>query len=216
MIRVSLRGAPWRLYLPRPSNLPGRVRDCFVAALLAATIAATDAHADDVTDQINEALKAYQNHDTQTAIVALDAAANLLRQARAEGLKKLLPPTPPGWTADNAETTAISVAMLGGGITASRTYHNGDQQVEVQIVTDSPMLQSLAGLLNSPIAAMGGMKTVVVGGRRMSYNEGDNSYMALVADKIIVKIEGNSGTPDPTLKSFIQAIDFGALEKSAR
>ena len=32
-------------------------------------------------------------------------------------------------------------AMLGGGITASRAYHNGDQRVEVQIVADSPMLQ---------------------------------------------------------------------------
>ena len=70
--------------------------------------------------------------------------ANLLRQARAEGLKKLLPPPPPGWTADAAESTAVSVAMLGGGITASRAYHNGIQRVEVQIVTDSPMLQGLA------------------------------------------------------------------------
>lgn len=180
------------------------------------TVIIPTARADDITDQINEALKAYQNHDTQTAIAALDTAANLLRQARAEGLKKLLPPVPPGWTADNPESTAIGVAMLGGGITASRTYHNGDQRVDVQIMADSPMLQSLAALLNSPIAAMGGMKTVLIGGRRMSYNEGDNSYMALVADKIIVKIAGSSGTPDPTLKSFIQQIDFGALEKSAR
>ena len=31
--------------------------------------------------------------------------------------------------------------MLGGGITASRAYHNGNQRVEVQIITDLPMLQ---------------------------------------------------------------------------
>ena len=98
--------------------------------------------------------------------------------------------------------------MLGGGITASRTYHNGDQQVEVQIVADSPMLQGLAALIGSPLAAVGGMKTVVIGGRRMSYTENDNSYMTLVADKVIVKVEGNADTPDPTLKSFIGAIDF--------
>ena len=166
-------------------------------------------------DQINEALQAYQNHDTQTAITALDAASNLLRQSRADGLKRLLPQPPPGWTADVAESTAVSVAMLGGGVTASRAYHNGVQRVEVQIVADSPMLQSLAQLISSPLGAIGGMKTVVIGGRRMSYTENDRTYMALVADKMIVKIQGNADTPDPTLRSFIAAIDFAAIEKHA-
>ena len=59
-----------------------------IAAMLIIIATASGARADDVTDQINEALKAYQNHDTQTAVAALDGAANLLRQARAEGLKK--------------------------------------------------------------------------------------------------------------------------------
>ena len=61
------------------------------AALLVIVLCLAGARADDVTDQINEALKAYRSHDTQTAIAALDAAANLLRQSRADGLKKLLP-----------------------------------------------------------------------------------------------------------------------------
>jgi hypothetical protein len=187
-----------------------------IAAVLLIAAAASGARADDVTDQINEALKAYQNHDTQTAMAALDAASNLLRQGRAEGLKKLLPAVPPGWTADKSESTAVGAAMLGGGTTASRTYHNGSQRVEVQIMADSPMLQGMAALLNSPLAAMGGMKTVVVSGRRMSYNDSDNSYMTLVADKVIVKIDGNKDTPEPTLKSFIGAIDFAAIEKLAR
>ena len=188
----------------------------WIAALLLGVAVASGARADDVTDQINEALKAYQNHDTQTAIAALDAASNLMRQTRADGLKKLLPPAPPGWTADAAESTAVSVAMLGGGITASRAYHNGDQRVEVQIVADSPMLQTVAALIGSPLGAFGGMKTVVIGGRRMTYSDNDRSYMTLVADKVIVRIEGNADTPDPTLKSFIAIIDFAAIEKLIR
>jgi hypothetical protein len=86
----------------------------------------------------------------------------------------------------------------------------------VQIIADSPMLQGMAALLNSPLAAMGGMKTVVVNGRRMSYNDSDNSYMTLVVDKVIVKVDGNKDTPEPTLKSFVGAIDFAAIEKLAR
>jgi hypothetical protein len=78
------------------------------------------------------------------------------------------------------------------------------------------MLQGMAALLNSPLAAMGGMKTVVITGRRMSYNESDNSYTTLVADKVIVKLDGNKDAPEPTLKSFIGAIDFTAIEKLSR
>jgi hypothetical protein len=103
--------------------------------------------------------------------------------------------------------------MLGGGITASRTYHNGIQQVEVQIVTDSPMLQGLAALVGGPLGAIGGLKTAVIGGRRFSYIENDRSYVTLVGDKVIVKITGNTETPDPTLKSFIGLIDFPAVER---
>ena len=44
--------------------------------------------------------------------------------------------------------------MLGGGATASRAYHNGVQRVDVQIMADSPMLQGMAQLLGSPLAAM--------------------------------------------------------------
>ena len=74
----------------------------------------------------------------------------------------------------------------------------------------------MAVLLGSPFAAAGGLKTVVISGRRMSYSDSDNSYMTLVADKVIVKIEGNKETPDPTLKSFASAIDYSAVEKLVR
>ena len=133
---------------------------CRIAALLAGIAMLSGARADDVTDQIDAALRAYQNHETQTAIAALDAASSLMRQSRADVLKKLLPPPPPGWTADAAASSAISVAMLGGGITASRAYHNGDQRVEVQLAADSPLLQGMAALIGSPLAAVAGMKTV--------------------------------------------------------
>lgn len=77
------------------------------------------------------------------------------------------------------------------------------------------MLQGMAALLSSPLAAAGGMKTVVVDGRPLSYTDNDNSYMGLVADKVIVKVEGSKDTPDPTMKTFIGSLDFAAIEKLA-
>ena len=183
--------------------------------LLAMLACAPAARADDIADQIEKARADWAKHDGQGTLAALDAAGALLRQQRADALKAVLPGAPPGWTGDPAETSTVSAAMLGGGTTASRTYHEGDKQVDVEIMTDSPMLQGMAALINSPLAASAGVQTVVVGGRNLSYTPSDNNFMALVGDKIIVKVEGNKQTPEPTLRSFVATIDFDAVEKLA-
>jgi hypothetical protein len=187
-----------------------------VLVLLAGVVGASAARADDISDQIDKAAAAWRAHDSQGAIAALEAAANLLRQARADALKTLLPVPPPGWTADPTETSAVGAAMLGGGVSATRTYHNGAQRVEVEITADSPMLQGMAALISSPLATASGVKTVMIGGRPMSYTESDNGYMTLIGNKIIVKVDGSKDTPEPVLRSFVAAIDFGAVEKLAR
>jgi hypothetical protein len=197
------------------AEAPMRLRHV-VLVLLACVAGGPAARADDVSDEIDKASAAWRAHDSKGAIAALEAAANLLRQGRADTLKVLLPPPPPGWTADPAETSAVSVAMLGGGTTASRTYHNGSQRVQVQITTDSPMLQGMAALISGPLAAASGIKTVMVGGRALSYTENDNGYMTLIGDKVLVKVDGSKDTPDPALRDFVASIDFDAVEKLAR
>ncbi len=191
-----------------------RLRQAMLWGFASVAFVAT-ARADDVTDQINRALSAYQNHNHQGAIAALDAAANLLRQGRADSLKTLLPLPPPGWQGDPPETSAVSATLLGGGTSATRVYHKGEEQVEVQITTDSPMLQGMAALVNSPLAASSGIKTVMVSGRPMAYTTNDNGYMTLIGETVIVKVDGNKQTPEPTLRSFLAAMDFDTMEKLA-
>ncbi|HEY1930666.1 MAG TPA: hypothetical protein VGG99_01515 [Acetobacteraceae bacterium] len=193
-----------------------RVRWLGGLLLLASAGFAVRAHADDVTDLITKALNAYQAHNTEAAMMALDGAANELRQQRADVLKTFLPLPPPGWTADPSQTSAVSAAMLGGGTSASRTYRNGTEKVDVQITTDSPMLQGMAALIDSPLASASGVKSETVAGRRVSYTQSDNGFMTLVGQKIIVKIDGNKDTPEPDLRTFVAAIDFAELEKFAK
>jgi hypothetical protein len=138
-----------------------------------------------------------------------------LRQHRADALIGLLPLPPPGWTADSTETSALNAEMLGGGTSATRVYHSGDRQVTVQITTDAPMLQGLAALLNGPLSASSGIRSVQIGGRSIAYTQKDNGYMALVADRIIVKVEGDRQVPEPVLRGFVASIDFDAIEKMA-
>lgn len=172
-------------------------------------------HADDVVDQINEALAAYQRKDVATATIALNAALSLLRQARAESWKDFLPPAPEGWTAQPPEgSTGAEAAIVGTG--TSRKYTNGTDTVEVSLLSDSPMVQALAGILTNPMVASLAGRTLVIDGRPAIYRQEDNSYTTLVADKILVRVTGGPGVTEATLTLFFQAIPFADIEHAAK
>jgi hypothetical protein len=130
-----------------------------VLALFVMTVVLLPARADDVTDQINEALAAYGRKDVSTTIAGLEAALNLLRQSRADTYGAMLPAAPAGWTADPVETISVGTVVAGGGIGASRKYHNGGNLVTVSILADSPLLQAMSALASSGLAALGGVRT---------------------------------------------------------
>ena len=183
--------------------------------LLIASVPILPAWADDVTDQINEALTAYGRKDLPTAMAGLEAALNLMRQSRADVYGALLPAAPAGWAADDVETIAAGLAMAGGGTGASREYRKGDATVKVSILADSPVLQAMSAVVSSGIAAMGGMRTLIVNGRRTLYMKDDGAYTTIVGDRILVRVEGR-GQPEEVLKQFLTAIDFVAVEKAGK
>jgi hypothetical protein len=183
-----------------------------LVSLLVAAAPLSPAHADDVTDQVHEALTAYGNKDLPTAIAGLQAALNLLRQMRADTYGALLPAAINGWTADQAETVPAAVAMAGGGSGASRKYHKGNAEVTVSILADSPLLQAMSALASSGLAAMGGMRTEIVNGHRTLYMKDDDAFTSFIGDRILVRVEGK-GQPEDTLKQFLTAVDFAAVEK---
>ncbi len=172
--------------------------------------------ADEVADQIKEALSAYQNQDLSTALAALDAATSLMRQQRADAWKAFLPAPPAGWTADDAQVSTAGPVMFGGGTGASRQYRKGDQRVDVTVLTNSPLLQGVGAVLSNIAAATGGARVLVLKGHRMVYLKDDNSFTALIADKVMVKVAGSVATTEESLRQFISLIDFAGLEKLAR
>jgi hypothetical protein len=179
---------------------------------LSLLLAASPAWADDVTDQINEALGAYGHKDLPTAIAGLEAALNLMRQMRADAYGTLLPDAPSGWTADKAETMSSGTGMAVGGTGATRKYHKGNDTVTVSILTDSPLSQVMSTMMSAGMAGLGGMQTRIVNGRRTIYMKDEGSFATIVADRILVRVEGR-GQPEDTLKQFLTAVDFAAVEK---
>ena len=185
------------------------------AAVGVSVLFAPTARADDVKDQINEALSAYDKKDLATATAALEAALGLLRQARAEVWKTVLPEAPQGWTAGEVELASMGVAMMGGGTTAKRDYTKGDETVEISLLSDSPMIQGMAMMFSGAMAGPDN-KLVVIDGRRMMYSKSDNAYQTIVANKVLVKIEGSQGVDDQTLRTFLKAVKFAEIEKKAQ
>lgn len=182
----------------------------FVFGMMSAAVA------DDVTEQLNEAIKAYENKDYSAASTALDLAATLIRQLGAEVWKTVLPEPLPGWEGEDAESTSVGAAMLGGGTSVSRKYKKGSDNVEITVMTNSPVLQGIGALLTGGMVSSPDMKLSIIGGRKMTYTKSENSYQTLVANKALVKVEGSKGVDDATLRAYVAAIKFQQIEKAAQ
>ena len=188
------------------------------AALLLALV--SPVFADDVTDQIDEAVKAYEKEDYNTAITALDSAATLIRQKKSELVGKLLPEAPEGWEAGEPKTSSAPAGMFGGGINAERTYSRKvdekTEKVMVTITTDSPLMQTMGMMFSNPMFMGQDNKLIVLNGEKAIANQRENSLMSMIANKVLVKVDGDKNTTEETLKIFFNAIDFDAIKEYAQ
>jgi hypothetical protein len=189
----------------------------YAAVAVAMLATSVPAAADDVTDQINQALEAYQKQNLSAAVAALDTAAGLIRQKKTEAWKTALPAPLSGWTADKAQGSALAPALLGGATTVSRVYRKAGDTITISIIADSPIVATIAAFLaNSVVGLIGNSEIAVINGRRALYSKDENSFQTLVGDKVLVKVEGSHGIDDPVLREWFQAIDYAQLEKLAK
>ena len=177
--------------------------------------AAAPVLADDVTDQLDEARKAYDAKDLATAAAALGAAQDLIRQQSADAWKTMLPEPLPGWTADEATSATAGAALLGGGTNVTRVYRNGGDSVTVELLTDSPVMQGLGRLMSSGLVTGSDNKLLIIGGRKVTYTKSDNSFSTMAADKVLVQVKGSSGVDEKTLKDYLAALHWKDIEKTA-
>jgi hypothetical protein len=185
------------------------VRVTAAAAILAAAIAAP-ACADNFTDQMDKARAAYDKHDLGGAQKALGTAETLLREQRLVQWKAVLPDAADGWKAENVEGTAAAMAILGGGVSVSRRYRKDGTSVTIELIADSPIVTSVAGMFKM-FAAMGA-ETFVVGNQTAVYRKDDHSVTAIVADKALVTVKGQNAAEDD-LKAYFKSIKLAEIEK---
>lgn len=122
---------------------------------------------DAVLTTIDQAIKQYRVGDFAGAASNLDYASQLVRQKKSERMKDLLPEPLAGWQAKPASAQTLGTAVFGGGVTVSRDYSKAGAAVSVEIVSDSPVLQSVMMMLKNPMfAGAAGGSLVTVKGQR--------------------------------------------------
>jgi hypothetical protein len=173
---------------------------------------------DNVLSTIREATRQYENGDYTGAASNLDYAAQLIRQQKSERMKALLPEPLSGWEGNEANAQALGSAILGGGVTVSRDYHRDTASISVEIVSDSPVLQSVLMMVNNPMfAGAGGGKLETLKGQRaiVKYDSRKKSgeLYVVVASRFVVTIKGRQVDQEDLL-AYGEAIDYRVLEKN--
>lgn len=174
--------------------------------------------ASEVREAAKEAMALFEKGDMAGAAGQFDYAAQLIRQKKAGDLATLLPPAPSGWTAEAVETEAMGTAMMGGGVHASRTYLRGDDNMELSIMADSPMVQSMAAMVQNPtlIAASGG-KLEKVGDYRAAVKyeaETKSGEVTLIVDnRILVSVKSEGASRDEMM-ALLNKLDLAKLAKN--
>lgn len=183
--------------------------------LLAALLVATSAVADEITETIEGALSAYQKGEYKAASEDLGYAQQLIRQKRGDSFKQYMPAPLTGWTMDAIDVQTAAAAMMGGGTTLSTTYHKGEGEVAIEMVADSPMLQSIAMMLSNPMfATADGGKMIRIKRHKavIKYDKnGRSGEIKIVIDnRILVTITGTNVTEEELI-AYAKAIDYDAL-----
>ncbi|MGX9727254.1 MAG: hypothetical protein ACTFAK_08025 [Candidatus Electronema sp. VV] len=173
---------------------------------------------DDIINVIEQAVRQYRANDLAGAISNLDYAAQLIRQKKSERMKALLPEPLPGWQAKAAAAKSLGAAVFGGGSTVSRDYFTASSALSMEIVSDSPVLQSIIMMLNNPLfagASGGNLQTIKQQRAMIKYNANDRSgeINIVVAGRFIVTIKGRAVDQDTMLR-YAEAMDFEALARN--
>jgi hypothetical protein len=167
-----------------------------VAALVFSVGLASAALADQISDQLNQGMKFYQEGKVSQAIGEIEFALAQMKQKKADMLGQVFPEAPEGWTAEKIESKSGSGGMFGGGVSATRRYKNSERgQVKIQVISDSPLIQSMGMMLNNPMFTQGGKQGKLVpfkGNKALLKDRGDRAeFQSLIDNKVLLQVDAS-------------------------
>jgi len=164
----------------------------------------------DAAPLIDEAGAAYRAGEFGHARRALEKAILSVSAKHAEAIRAVLPKPFDGWTANEGDTTPVSLATLGGGISITRYYNAADgTQVQIDILADSDLVEQMSGMYtDAGMVQMMGIKTETIGGET-AFIDPTNGDINFIFDKRTnIKVTGSASAD--IRKSYAENIDFAA------
>ncbi len=179
------------------------------AALLLTLSAA--AGADEIEDTIKTALESYQAGDVAAAKGEIEYVSQLLSQMQSASLGNILPAPFDGWTQEaKGNEAAAGMAMFGGGMSAGADYVKGGDNVEIQLMADSPMIAAMMAVFSNPaMAGATGGQLKRVGGQKV-IQTADGELQAIIHNRFMINVTGSASSADK--EAYFEAIDFDALQ----
>lgn len=184
------------------------MRHAFLSLLVVALLA-QPVLADEVTDQLEQARKLYEEGDIAGALAELEFATQAMRGKVGEAMLGAFPAAPKGWrVAEGNGGKAASVPFLGGS-TVERSYvqEGGQGRMSAQIVSGGGFLQGLAQMMSNPqlLAAQPNAKRVRIGREAgvLTFDPAERSGQLVIdlGGKASLMIEGsNLAAPEPMLE----------------
>ncbi len=177
--------------------------------------------ADEVSDQIKEALQQYERGNLSEAANSLRFAVGQIQQKLSGDLKDVFPPPLSGWSAEETTGDFGAASFLGGGISASRHYFVRDsaRAVDIEIVTDSPLLQSVLMFYSNPAfyANQPDAKLVKIQNRKAvqkySAQDKEGEINLVIGSRMLVSIKAMGLDKPDDMVAYANAIRYDALER---
>ena len=186
-------------------------------------IGAAFADDDEIPGQLQTALKLYKDGKLSQAISELEFALAQMRQKKGEAFTKLFPKAPDGWKAEKAKAESAGSAMMGGGITASQEYRrtSGPGRVHMEVMSDSPLLQSLGMILSNPMLMQGGSQGKLIrfkGNKGLLKDQGKHAELQAVINNKVLFVVKASRVDDAAkvAKTFANEMDFDKLSEMTK
>jgi len=158
---------------------------------------------DQVIQAVNEGIQKYNEQKYGEAAGQFEYAAQLAKQKKGEQIKDFVQSIEPigGWVGNQATSQAMAGGFMGGGVNVDREFTKDSSRMNLTILSDSPLIQSVIMLFSNPaMAAASGGELSTINGERVVIKFGPNNnsgeVKSVIDGKYLFTLDGRDVSKD--------------------
>ncbi len=158
---------------------------------------------DQVIQAVNEGIQKYNEQKYGEAAGQFEYAAQLAKQKKGEQIKDFVQSIEPieGWVGNQATSQAMAGGFMGGGVNVDREFTKDSSRMNLTILSDSPLIQSVIMLFSNPAmaAASGGELSTINGERvviKFDPNNNSGEVKSVIDGKYLFTLDSRAVTKD--------------------